>query len=93
MSSDAIKANEVGISAQRQLELIHGSIERSLKAYVIKEYGVIAPVHEIKAIYESISSDFDEQLNEDELDVLHLLDTKFIIDRYPARPRFYDEEI
>lgn len=52
MIRDAILANKVGLSYPRQMEMIHGAIERILKAYIIKEYGIEVLVHETKVIYD-----------------------------------------
>ena len=50
MMRDAILANKVGISYPRQLELIHGAIERILKSLIIRKYGLEVPVHETRVI-------------------------------------------
>lgn len=42
---DAILANKAELSYPRQLEMIHGAIERILKSYIIKEYGIEILVH------------------------------------------------
>lgn len=93
MLRDAILANDVGISYPRQLEMIHGTIERILKSFVIKEYGIELLVHETKVIYDAIKDDLDVKISEDDYEALNLLDTNFIINRYPTKNRFYTEEM
>ena len=57
MVRDAILANKIGISYPRQLEMVHGAIERILKSFVIKEYGIELLVHEISSIYDAIKEE------------------------------------
>ena len=91
MFRDAILANKIGISYPRQLEMIHGAIERILKSFVIKEYGIELLVHETKTIYESIRSDLGDKISKDDYATLNLLDNNFILYRYPTENRFYSE--
>lgn len=93
MIRDAILANKVGLSYPRQMEMIHGAIERILKAYIIKEYGIEVLVHETKVIYDSIKCDFIVEINKEDYDTLKLLDTNFILYRYPTANRFYNEDM
>ncbi|MGL5575553.1 MAG: HEPN domain-containing protein [Sarcina sp.] len=90
---DSILANKVGLSYPRQLEIVHGAIERILKAFVIKEYGIELLVHEVSAIYDAIKSDLNTELSRDDYQSLKMLDTSFILDRYPTENRFYNEEM
>ncbi len=93
MIRDSILANKVGLSYLRQMEMIHGAIERILKAYIIKEYGIEVLVHETKVIYDSIKCDFNLEINKEDYDTLKLLDTNFILYRYPTSNRFYNEDM
>ena len=93
MMRDAILANKVGISYPRQLELIHGSIERILKSLIIRKYGLEVPVHETRVIYDAIKEDLPKELNQIDYNTLKLLDSKYILDRYPVENRFYSEEM
>lgn len=93
MIRDAILANKVGLSYPRQMEMIHGAIERILKAYIIKEYGIEVLVHETKVIYDSIKCDFNLEINKEDYDTLKLLDTNFILYRYLTANRFYNEDM
>ena len=87
MIRDAVLANP------RQMEMIHGAIERILKAYIIKEYGIEVLVHETRVIYDSIKCDFNVEINKEDYDTLKLLDTNFILYRYPTANRFYNEDM
>ncbi len=93
MLRDAILANKVGISYPRQLEMIHGAIERILKSLIIRLYGLEVPVHETSVIYNAIKQDLTKELNQEDYNTLKLLDSKFILDRYPVENRFYNEEM
>lgn len=93
MLRDAILANKIGISYPRQLEMIHGTIERILKSFVIKKYGIELLVHETRVIYDSIKSDFDFQISKEDYFALKLLDNNFILYRYPSKDRFYSEDM
>ena len=93
MMRDAILANKIGISYPRQLELIHGTIERILKSLIIRKYGLEVPVHETSVIYDAIKDDLSKELSKTEYNTLKLLDSKFILDRYPVENRFYNEEM
>lgn len=93
MIRDAILANKVGISYPRQMEMIHGSVERILKAFIIKEYGIEVLVHETRVIYDSIKCDFAVEISKEDYDTLKLLDTNFILYRYPTGNRFYNEDM
>jgi len=93
MFRDAILANKIGISYPRQLEMIHGAIERILKSFVIKEYGIELLVHETKTIYDSIRSDLGVEISKDDYATLNLLDNNFILYRYPTENRFYSEDM
>ena len=90
---DAILANKVGLSYPRQLEMIHGALERILKSYIIKEYGIEILVHETRVIYDSIKYDFEVEIETDDYDTLKLLDNNFILYRYPTANRFYNEDM
>ncbi len=90
---DAILANKAGLSYPRQLEMIHGAIERILKSYIIKEYGIEILVHETRVIYDSIKYDFEVEIETDDYDTLKLLDNNFILYRYPTANRFYNEDM
>ena len=90
---DAILANKVGLSYPRQLEMIHGALERILKSFIIKEYGIEILVHETRVIYDSIKYDFEVEIETDDYDTLKLLDNNFILYRYPTENRFYNEEM
>lgn len=90
---DAILANKVGLSYPRQLEMIHGALERILKSYIIKEYGIEILVHETRVIYNSIKYDFEVEIETDDYDTLKLLDNNFILYRYPTANRFYNEDM
>lgn len=93
MVRDSILANKVGISYPRQLEMIHGAIERILKSFVIKEYGVELLVHETRVIYDSIKDDLGCKISQEDYGALKLLDNNFILDRYPTENRFYSEDM
>lgn len=93
MLRDAVLANKIGISYPRQLELIHGAIERILKSFVIKEYGIELLVHETTVIYDVIKEDLVIEISESDYKSLKLLDANFIINRYPTEDRFYTEDM
>ncbi|MPQ44988.1 hypothetical protein [Clostridium tarantellae] len=93
MLRDAILANKAGLSYPRQLELIHGTIERILKTFVIQRYGIKLSVHETAIIYDAIKKDLVENLRNEDYFTLRMLDSKFIIDRYPVDNRFYEYEM
>lgn len=93
MMRDALLANRIGISYPRQLEMVHGAIERILKAFIIKEYGIELLVHETKAIYDSIKEDLNVEISKDNYATLSLLDNNFILYRYPTENRFYSEDM
>lgn len=93
MVRDAILANKISISYPRQLEIIHGAIERILKSYVIKEYGIELLVHETSVIYDAIKTDFHSEISKDDYSALKLLDNNFILFRYPTEERFYSEDM
>lgn len=93
MFRDAILANKIGISYPRQLEMIHGTIERILKSFVIKEYGIELLVHEARVIYDSIKFDLDSEISKEDYFALKLLDNNFILYRYPSENRFYSEDM
>lgn len=93
MVRDSILANKIGISYPRQLEIIHGAIERILKSFVIKEYGIELLVHETRVIYDSIKSDLNSEITKDDYFALKLLDNNFILYRYPTENRFYSEDM
>lgn len=93
MLRDAILANKIGISYPRQLEMIHGVIERILKSFVIKEYGIELLVHETRVIYDSIKYDLDSEISKEDYFALKLLDNNFILYRYPSENRFYSEDM
>lgn len=93
MLRDAILANKIGISYPRQLEMVHGVIERILKSFVIKEYGIELSVHETRVIYDSIKSDLDSEISKEDYSALKLLDNNFILYRYPSENRFYSEDM
>lgn len=93
MIRDAILANKIGISYPRQLEMVHGSIERILKSFIIKEYGIELLVHETRTIYDSIKDDLSIEISKDDYATLNLLDNNFILYRYPTENRFYNEDM
>ena len=93
MVRDAILANKISISYPRQLEIIHGAIERILKSYVIKEYGIELLVHETSVICDAIKADFQSEISKDDYSALKLLDNNFILFRYPTEERFYSEDM
>lgn len=93
MVRDSILANKIGISYPRQLEMIHGAIERILKSFVIKEYGIELLVHETSTIYDAIKHDLSVEINTDDYATLKLLDNNFILYRYPTENRFYSEDM
>ncbi|NAS18128.1 hypothetical protein GND98_009640 [Clostridium butyricum] len=93
MLRDAILANKAGLSYPRQLELIHGTIERILKTLVIQMYGIELSVHETAIIYNAIKKDLVDELKIEDYLTLRMLDSKFIIDRYPVDNRFYEYEM
>lgn len=93
MMRDALLANKIGISYPRQLEMVHGAIERILKAFIIKEYGIELLVHETKAIYDSIKDDLNVEISKDGYSTLGILDNNFILYRYPTENRFYSEDM
>lgn len=93
MLRDAILANKAGLSYPRQLELIHGTIERILKTFVIKRCGIELSVHETAIIYDAIKKDLVDELRNEDYFTLRMLDSKFIIDRYPVDNRFYEYEM
>lgn len=93
MVRDAILANKVGISYPRQLEMIHGAVERILKSFVIKQYGIELLVHETRTIYDSIKLDLGNEISKVNYDALRLLDNNFILYRYPTENRFYSEDM
>ena len=51
------------------------------------------PVHETRVIYDAIKEDLPNQLNQIDYNTLKLLDSKYILDRYPVENRFYSEEM
>ena len=51
------------------------------------------PVHETRVIYDAIKEDLPKQLNQIDYNTLKLLDSKYILDRYPVENRFYSEEM
>ncbi len=93
MMRDALLANKIGISYPRQLEMIHGAIERILKAFIIKKYGIELLVHETKAIYDCIKEELNSEISRDNYSTLSLLDNNFILYRYPTENRFYSEDM
>lgn len=93
MMRDALLANKIGISYPRQLEMVHDSIERILKSFIIKEYGIELLVHETKAIYDSIREELDTEISKENYSTLGLLDNNFILYRYPTENRFYSEDM
>lgn len=93
MVRDAILANRIGISYPRQLEIIHGAIERILKSFIIKEYGIELLVHETKTIYDSIKRDLKSEISKQDYETLNFLDNNFILYRYPTENRFYSEDM
>lgn len=93
MLRDVILANKVGLSYPRQLELIHGTIERILKTLIIQRYGLEVPIHETKVIYDALKADLCSELTIDEYNTLKLLDSKFLLDRYPNFERYYDYDM
>lgn len=93
MMRDALLANRIGISYPRQLEMVHGAIERILKAFIIKEYGIELLVHETKAIYDSIKDDLNVEISKDDYSTLGILDNNFILYRYPTENRFYSKDM
>lgn len=93
MIRDAILANKIGISYPRQLEMVHGAIERILKSFIIKEYGIELLVHETRTIYDSIKDDFNIEISKEDYATLKLLDNNFILHRYPTENRFYNEDM
>ena len=74
MVRDAILANKIGISYPRQLEMIHGAIERIIKAFIIKEYGIEVLVHETRAIYDYIRNDLSFEISKEDYATLNSLD-------------------
>lgn len=93
MFRDAILANKIGISYPRQLEMIHGTIERILKSFVIKEYGIELLIHETSVIYDSVKFDLGSEISKEDYNALKLLDNNFILYRYPIENRFYSEDM
>lgn len=93
MMRDSILANKIGVSYPRQLEMIHGAIERIIKSFIIKEYGIELLVHEIIAIYDSIKVDLGSEIAKEDYATLKLLDNNFILYRYPTENRFYNEDM
>lgn len=93
MVRDAILANKVGVSYPRQLEMVHGAIERILKSFVIKQYGIELLIHETSTIYDAIKLDLGSEISKDNYDALRLLDNNFILYRYPTANRFYNEDM
>lgn len=93
MVRDAILANKVSISYPRQLEMIHGAIERILKSYVIKQYGIELLVHETRTIYDAIKHELGKEISREDYATLNLLDNNFILYRYPTENRFYSEDM
>lgn len=93
MIRDAILANKIGISYPRQLEMIHGAVERILKSFIIKEYGIELLVHETRTIYDSIKYDLGSEISKEDYMALKLLDNNFILYRYPTENRFYSEDM
>lgn len=93
MIRDAILANKIGISYPRQLEMIHGAIERILKSFIIKQYGIEILVHETRTIYDSIIFDLSNEISREDYATLSLLDNNFILYRYPTENRFYNEDM
>lgn len=93
MVRDAILANKVNISYPRQLEMIHGAVERILKSFIIKEYGIEILVHETRAIYDTVKYDLGTEISNDDYSALKLLDNNFILYRYPTKDRFYSEDM
>ncbi|WP_265859395.1 HEPN domain-containing protein [Clostridium botulinum] len=73
--------------------MVHGAIERILKAFIIKKYGIELLVHETKAIYDSINEELNSEINRDNYSTLSLLDNNFILYRYPTENRFYSEDM
>lgn len=59
---DAILANKVSISYPRQLEIIYEAIERILKTYVIKQYGIELLVHETRTFMMLLSMSQEKKL-------------------------------
>ncbi|MDU2121580.1 MAG: hypothetical protein E7E64_03495 [Clostridium celatum] len=72
MVRDAILANKVSISYPRQLEMIHGAIERILKSYVIKQYGIELLVHETRTIYDAIKHELGKEISREDYATLKL---------------------
>lgn len=93
MLRDAILANRFNISYPRQLEMIHGTIERIVKSFVIKEYGLELLVHEVGVICDAINNDLDNRISIEDFNALRLLDNNFILYRYPTPNRFYSEDM
>lgn len=93
MLRDVILANKVDMSYPRQLELIHGTIERILKTLVIQKYGLEVPIHETRVIYDALKEDLEQTLTIEEYNTLKLLDSKFLLDRYPNFNRYYDYDM
>ena len=93
MTFNTVLANKIGISYPRQLEMIHGTIERILKSFIIKEYGIEILVHETKTIYDSIKCDLGCEISNENYATLKLLDNNFILYRYPNENRFYSEDM
>lgn len=58
MLREAVLANKAGVSYPRQLELIHGTVERILKTLVIQKHGIKLSVHETAIIYSTIKKRF-----------------------------------
>lgn len=93
MVRDAILANKIGVSYPRQLEMVHGAVERILKSFVIKQYGIELLVHETSTIYDAIKLDLGSEISKDNYDALRLLDNNFILYRCPTANRFYNEDM
>ncbi|APF21580.1 hypothetical protein [Clostridium butyricum] len=75
------------------MELIHGTIERILKTLAIQKYEIELSVHETAMIYNAIKKDLVDELRNEDYFTLRMLDSKFIIDRYPVDNRFYEYEM
>lgn len=73
--------------------MIHGAIERILKSFIIKEYGIEVLVHETRAIYDAIRDDLSFEISKEDYSTLNLLDNNFILYRYPTQNRFYSEDM
>lgn len=54
--------------------MIHGAIERILKSFIIKEYGIELLVCEIRTIYDSIKNELRLEITKEDYTTLRLLD-------------------